>query len=181
MPRLDVRVKTKLSAKIFFKNGKEGTTIQESIIISELSLRGALLDNLCHEPKDIIGIKPRFQRINNIDLIGEVVRIIDRKIAVKFLSQDMYTKARLWEWIRSHLVNTNICNYCNHQNNNAAEYCESCNLFINFDDKTYLEKHDRRTFTARLHDRAVNFNSEERQKVLDFMDTLQISERCGNL
>lgn len=167
MPRLDVRVKTKLPARLFFKNRKESTTIQESIIISELSLCGALLDTLSHEPKDIIGIKPKFHTINDLNLIGEVVRKIDKKIAVKFLPQDMYTKVRLWEWVRSHLVNTTICHYCNHQNNSAAEHCENCKLFINFDDKTYLEKHDTGTFTARLHDRAVNFNSEQRQKVLD--------------
>ncbi|MDR4497546.1 MAG: sigma-54 factor interaction domain-containing protein [Candidatus Scalindua sp.] len=174
MSRLDIRAKTRLPAKVSYHDDSNS---EEQVIIAELSLCGARIINLSYEGKDIITIKPRLPKCDEIGVRGEIVRKCDGGVATRFYFSDTSVKKKLWEYIKDNLSQSAFCPYCNHRISNGAEYCINCNFFLNYHDTAYLVKHDRETFVARLINRSHRLNVEQMRVLLNFMDTNLLREK----
>ena len=179
MPRLDARVKTKLPATLL--NHNDGSNYEKDTVISELSLSGALIDTPCHGLKDIVTIKPELAEFNETGLKSEVTRKYDGKVAVIFHYSHNHTKATLWNYIKEHLTNTNVCPYCNCVNNIGVLYCSKCKWLLNFNDMNYLDKHTKETFVAKIQNLSDRLTAGQMQRIMNFMDNGMIEKNEGPL
>ncbi len=165
MPRLDVRVKTELPAKAIC-NKKTS-----SVIISEFSLSGALVNGLNSKHTGIITIKPEFGANKNIALTGEIIRKNNGTTIIEFYHPDRYAGVRAWQYIKQHLSLTEECPYCNNKNSLGADHCGSCGWLLDFNDIDYLDKHNREIFVPKILRRACSLDPDQMHTVINFMDT----------
>jgi len=177
MRRLDVRIKTKLEAKVTYISREE--RVEELVTIKELSLSGALVFGLTSELNELFSIKPILPDLGEAELLGKIVRPGRGGVAIRLFYSDKQTMLGLWKYIKRNLVLTDRCPYCNCADDSREGSCEKCNLYLNFQNEHYLDRHIENTFAARLQIRLSRLNLEHLQKIIHFVDSkiLKIQHR----
>ena len=177
MRRLDVRIKTKIEAKVTYISREE--RVEELVTIKELSLSGALVFGLTSELNELFSIKPVLPDLGEAELLGKIVRPSRGGVAIRLFYSDKQTMLGLWKYIKRNLQLTDRCPYCNCANDSREGSCEKCNLYLNFQNENYLDRHIENTFAARLQIRLSRLNLEHLQKIIQFVDSkiLKIQHR----
>ncbi len=167
MPRLDVRVRTQLPAKAFCSN--EAT----NILITELSLSGALTHGLDHGHEGIFTIRPELAGYGDVHFTGELLRQVNGSSIFKLYISDRKAKSALWQYIKKHLSlsNSGGCPYCGNANHSGGRHCGNCGWFLGFHDKDYLDRHERERPSAGLPDPTGAIQTEYFKGVMNVMDT----------
>jgi transcriptional regulator with PAS, ATPase and Fis domain len=166
MTRLDVRVKTELP--VWINHYKLDT--EKAANASELSLSGLLIDGWTNKIHDTCLIKLVIPKSNEVELVGEIIRINNSGLAARFYLPERETMVRLWEFIGGRINHLNGCPYCTHVNKPYSGYCEKCGWYLNFKDREYLDKHMKETFLQRITSRIGSLNSEHLFRVLNLID-----------
>ncbi len=169
MSRLDVRVKTRLPASVYFLSGVDQR--EETVTVNELSLSGALIEGLSFEIKEPITISPKFPNLGKIELFAEVVRANNSRAAVRFYYPDRTIIPMLWDYLLEALSSQEGCPYCGHNNGAGGKSCGKCGNYLDFKDAAYLDRHFVNTFTARIKGRQNRLESEHLQRIISFIDT----------
>ena len=177
MGRLDVRVKTRLDARVSYISRDE--KIEEKVIIKELSLSGALVFGLSTELGELFTIRPVLPGTGEIELMGKIVRRSRGGTAIRLFCSDKEDMQALWGHIRKCMEPSDVCPYCNHPDPSREGCCVKCNMYLNFSNGSYLERHIENTFAQRLHIRLSRLNLEHIQKIIQFVDSklLKIQHR----
>jgi transcriptional regulator with PAS, ATPase and Fis domain len=177
MGRLDVRVKTKLEATVDYISRKERR--EEAVLITELSLSGALVYGMSTELHELFTIRPVLPASGELELLGRIVRRGRGGTAIRLFYSDKNTMQALWEHIKGNLEIGGSCPYCGHPENPGEGCCDKCNLYLNFRNENYLERHIENTFAQRLNIRLSRLNLEHFQKIIQFVDSrfLKIQHR----
>jgi transcriptional regulator with PAS, ATPase and Fis domain len=169
MRRLDVRIKTRLEAKVTYIARED--IVEEIVTIKELSLSGALVFGLTTELNELFSIKPVLADLGEAELLGKIVRPSRGGVAIRLFYSDKQTMLGLWKYIKKNLQLTDRCPYCNCANDSREGSCDNCNLYLNFQNENYLERHVENTFAQRLHIRLSRLNLEHIQKIIQFVDS----------
>lgn len=168
MGRLDVRVRTKLQARVVYNS--RDITYQETVIIEELSLSGALVMGLSTELSELFTVRAALPGTGEIELLGKVIRPGRERSPIRLFFSDKNTMQTLWDHIRSKLTLSDTCPYCGYKEPRAWR-CEKCNMYLNVTNEDYLERHIENTFAQRLHNRLSKLNLEHIQKIIQFVDS----------
>jgi transcriptional regulator with GAF, ATPase, and Fis domain len=177
MGRLDVRVKTKLDARVSYISRDE--KIEEFVTIKELSLSGALVFGLSTELGELFTIRPTLPGVGEMELLGKIVRRSRGGTAIRLFCSDKGAMQALWDHIRKRMEPSDVCPYCDHPDPSMEGCCVKCNMYLNFRNENYLERHIENTFAQRLHIRLSRLNLEHIQKIIQFVDSkfLKIQHR----
>ncbi len=173
MPRLDVRVKTRLSARAFCN--KKGI----NILITELSLSGAMIRGLYDGHRGLFTIETDLAGYGNVHFTGGLVRQVNGSSVIKLYIPDRTSKSALWQYIKKHLPSSDSggCPYCGNTNHSGGRHCDRCGWFFDFHDKNYLDRHERDIFSAGLPGRSGTTHMECFQGVMNAMDTEVLEHR----
>jgi DNA-binding NtrC family response regulator len=166
MPRIDIRIKTRLPAKYVYRSA-DGPR-EESVLIKELSLSSGLLTGFNHVPDHPFVIIMKLPNAE-VELVGEPVRVRQGQVAVRFYCPSKATAHLLWDYIKAY-VQIEVCPYCGAKNEALADNCAACGLCLNINDATYLHSHIKSSFLARIQSRFDRMNGELLQKVLSLID-----------
>jgi transcriptional regulator with PAS, ATPase and Fis domain len=177
MGRLDVRVKTRLEATVIYISRQDQR--EESVSIRELSLSGALVFGMTTELHELFTVKPVLPGVGELELLGKIVRRSRGGTAIRLFYSDKNTMEALWDYIKKNLEVGDSCPYCGHPENPGEGCCDKCNLYLNFRNENYLERHIENTFAQRLNIRLSRLNLEHIQKIIQFVDSrfLKIQHR----
>ncbi|MBJ6799214.1 sigma-54 interaction domain-containing protein [Geomonas propionica] len=147
--------------------------------ISELSLSGALVNGLSTQLGELFAIRPTIPGRGKVELLARLVRQAENGAAIRLFYSDQDTMQALWEHIKGNLLQTDTCPYCDHPDDSRDGSCDKCNLYLNFSNKNYLERHIENTFAQRLNIRLSRLNLEHIQKIIHFVDSklLKIQHR----
>lgn len=166
MPRIDIRIKTRLPAKYIYRTA-EGPR-EERVLIRELSLSSGLLTGFNHVPDHPFVIILKLPTAE-VELVGEPVRVRQGQVAVRFYCANKATAHLLWDYIKAY-VQIEVCPYCGANNEALADNCAACGLCLNINDATYLHSHLKSSFLTRIQSRFDRMNGELLQKVLSVID-----------
>lgn len=170
MARIDVRIRTGLPAKAVYATNRE--TREEPVTIRELSLTGALVEQLQGEPRDFFTLFAQLPPFGKVELHGDLVRKNGRQgAAVRLYYSDRQTSATLWHYIREHLPSSSNCPYCGSPLTAKNGHCRQCGLYLEFGDQAYLDEHLRETLPARVESRLKKISPEHCHKLLKTIDT----------
>lgn len=171
MPRIDARIKTSLPAKAFQQSSSNKK--EALLTIKELSLSGALIDcpNIPKDKNGIFTIKTNLPHFGKVELHSDVIRVNGQKTAVRFYYSEKNTLWALWEHIKKKLHTEGQCPYCGYGNSSKKDYCLNCGGYLDFDDDSYLDKHLKETFPARIQTRANRLNIEHFYRIIRFIDS----------
>ncbi|MDO3378959.1 sigma-54 interaction domain-containing protein [Geoalkalibacter halelectricus] len=171
MPRLDVRIKTNLRARAVYATGPEQR--EEVVTIRELSLNGALVDQLRGHPDQTLTLLTELSPARQIRLQGDLVRRSGTKgSAVHFYYSDRNTTSALWHYISAQLQqqSTSHCPYCGNEGNAAEGQCGQCRQSLAFQDADYLDVHLLETLAARIQSRIPKLNADHCHKIIKYID-----------
>jgi two-component system, NtrC family, response regulator len=176
MGRLDVRVRTKLQARVEYNSRDKKA--EETVTITEISLSGALVSDLSTELTELFTVRATLPGTGEIELQSKIVRPARGGTSIRLFFSDGNTMQALWGHIRSRLTPDDDCPYCGHKEPKAWR-CEKCNMYLNFTSEDYLERHVENTFAQRLHIRLSRLKLEHIQKIIQFVDSriLKIQHR----
>ncbi len=179
MPRLHARIDTRLSARCFYNNN--GITIEENVILSRISLGGALIERLRRYKSDtMVVIKPERSGLTDVELIGETVGRQHESVAVQFYYYDIYGRRKLWDYIKRHVLPSNVCPYCGKVIHvPSQQYCTNCGWLLDYSDEEYLLKHDRETLALRLQNCTEALTVEQFGRMVNCIDSELLKDKDG--
>jgi DNA-binding NtrC family response regulator len=168
MPRIDIRIKTELSARCIYRTAAGPR--EEKVLIRELSLSSGVVTGFSRLPDHPFVIIIMLPQDRELELVGEPVRVGEGQAAVRFYCPSKTTACTLWEYIKPY-VRIELCPYCGADNAGTGDYCPSCGLCLNINDAAYLHSHIRASFLARIQTRFDRMDGELLQRVLSLIDT----------
>jgi DNA-binding NtrC family response regulator len=168
MPRLDIRLKTDLSATTVCGTGPERT--EEKVRCKELSLSGCLLVGLKTEPQSIFALSLVLPVQGRIELAAELVKTSRNCAVVRFFFPNRQALSSLWGYMRRQAVELDICPYCGKGLDGARDTCTVCGQYLRFTENSYLDQHLQATFPDRIKDRLTKLDPSFLQQVIAFMD-----------
>ncbi|HAK59199.1 MAG TPA: sigma-54-dependent Fis family transcriptional regulator [Nitrospiraceae bacterium] len=168
-----------MSARCFYNNN--GNTHEENVILSRVSLGGALIEGLRHYTSDtMVVIKPERSGLTDVELIGEIIGRQHGGVAVQFYYYDIHGRRKLWDYIKRHVVPSNVCPYCGKKiHAPSPQYCPNCRWLLDLSDDEYLLKHDRETFAARLQNRTEALTNEQLGRIVNCIDSELLKDKSG--
>ncbi len=101
MGRLDVRVRTKLHAKVIYISRDE--KVEEPVFINEISLSSAVVTGLSTELKELFTLRTQLPDAGELELLGKYVRRAGSRTAIRIFCSDKNTLQQLWGHIRKNL------------------------------------------------------------------------------
>ena len=169
MSRLDIRSDVDLPVKIALKNCN--VTEEEKGRFSNLCLNGGLIEcSKTYPEKGVVSLKSELTQNSKLEILGEVLRVEDNKIAIRFCNIRKDEKTNLWNYLKDHLTNIDTCPYCRSENISNAKECDTCGLSLDFDSPQYLSKHERWSFLKRLAMQSEFFSVDDIIRIHNFVD-----------
>jgi len=169
MPRLDIRLKTNLSATAVHGAGQE--RIEEKVRCKELSLSGGLLVGLTAAPRSIFALSLTLPAQGRIELAAEPIRRSQNSTVVRFFFPKRQVLASFWGYLKGQAVEQGTCPYCGKMLDGAGDTCSICGQCLLFTDKSYLDRHLMETFHGRIQDRLTKLDPSFLQRVIALMDS----------
>jgi hypothetical protein len=168
MSRLDIRFNVDLPVNISLDNN--GTT-KEKARFSNLSLGGGLIESdKFHPCKGVVNMKCGLPEYGKLETVGEVLRVEENGIAIRFLNNSKEEKTKLWNYLKNQVADISTCPYCRSENINKLPKCDTCGLSLDFDSPRYLTKHEKWSFLKRLAMKSEFFSADDILRIHNFVD-----------
>lgn len=168
MPRLDIRLKTNLTATAVHGAGPE--RVEEKVHCKELSLSGGLLTGLTAAPRSIFALNLVLPAQGRIELAAEPIRKCQNTTVVRFFFPKCQALSSFWSYLKEQTIERGTCPYCGKTLVGARDVCTICGQCLLFSDKSYLNRHLMETFTGRVRDRLSKLDSNFLQRIIALMD-----------
>ena len=170
MSRLDIRFDVDLPVDISLDNNG-GATTEEKARFSGLSLGGGLIESDKAYPyKGVVNMKCSLPEYGKLEVDGEVLRVEEKGIAIRFLNYRKEEKIKLWSYLKHHVTNISTCPYCRSENIEKLSKCDACGLSLDFESPRYLSKHEKWSFLMRLAIKSEFFSADDILRIHNFVD-----------
>jgi transcriptional regulator with GAF, ATPase, and Fis domain len=168
MPRLDIRLKTNLTAIAIHGAGPD--RIEERVRCKELSLSGGLLSGLTAEPQKTFTLSITFPQ-SRIELAAEQIKRCQNSSVVRFFFPKRQALSSLWSYLKGQAIVQGTCPYCGKALVRASDACGNCGQCLLFTDKSYLDRHLLETLNERILGRLAKLDPSFLQRVIALMDS----------
>ena len=172
MPRIDVRIKTDLAAKVVLLHNSK--CIEKIARLKELSLSGGLLTGFEAAPKAQFSISLKLPSMVQAEFVGEMVKQCQCGSVVRFFFPDKLALAALWDYLRRtalDLIKQGVCPYCDKGLGAKADFCSACGQSLTFMNDDYLDKHLLATFSERIKVRLNMLDADFVERLIALMDS----------
>jgi hypothetical protein len=170
MSRLDIRFNVDLPVNISLDNNGGATTVEKARF-SNLSLGGGLIESGKAPPfKGVVNMKCGLPEYGKIEVFGEVLRVDEKGIAIRFLNHRKEEKIKLWSYLKDHVSDISTCPYCRSENIKKLSKCDACGLRLDFESPRYLSKHEKWSFLKRLAMKSEFFSADDILRIHNFVD-----------
>ena len=169
MSRLDIRFDVDLPVNIFLDD-KYGAT-SEKARFSNLCLGGGLIESDKTDTyKGMVNMKCNLPEYGKLEVVGEVLRVDEKGVAIRFLNYRKDEKIRLWSYLKDHVTAISTCPYCRTENIKKLSKCDSCGLRLDFDSSRYLSMHEKWAFLKRLAIKSEFLSADDILRIYNFVD-----------
>ncbi len=169
MSRLDIRFDVDLPVNIF-SDDNNGATTGEKARFSNLSLGGGLIESDKAHHNGVVNMKCSLPEYGKLQVVGEVLRVEEKGIAIRFLNNRKEEKIKLWKYLKEHMTDISTCPYCRSENIEKLSKCDACGLSLDFESTRYLSKHEKWSFLKKLAIKSEFFSADDILRIHNFVD-----------
>jgi len=172
MPRIDVRIKCDLVAKVVLLHNSE--CIEKMARFKELSLSGGLLSGFDAPAKAQFSVSLNLPSQIRAEFVGEMVKQCQGCSLVRFFFPDKLALHALWDYLRItalDLIQQGYCPYCDQALDAKGDFCSSCGQSLTFMHDDYLDKHLLATFSERIQVRLNKLDADFVERLIALMDS----------
>lgn len=170
MSRLDIRCRVNLPANVSM-HSQSGAVAWEKARFSSLSLGGGLLETgTSHPGGSVVDIECMLPRHGTLKMTGQVLRREAGGIAVRFLPVKRENKAKLWNYLRTHISDLTTCPFCRSKILENQNECATCGMSLEFDSPRYVSIHEKWSFIKRLAMKSEFLSVDDISRINDFID-----------
>ncbi|MBU5612464.1 sigma-54 interaction domain-containing protein [Geomonas azotofigens] len=180
MPRMDIRIKTRLSGRAVYFSGKR--RVEEAVVVNELSLSSAMVSGMGPISEEGCTLNINLPPHTRVELPAHPLRSSHKSTVFRLYFPEKQAYDAIWSFLRKQTPVNGSCPYCGGELQNDRTLCGACRTPLDVMDSGYLERHLHATFLARLESRLSRCDGGLLLRLLTTVDQSIIgaSPGCGN-
>ncbi|MBJ6751077.1 sigma-54 interaction domain-containing protein [Geomonas anaerohicana] len=151
MPRMDIRVKTRLSGRAVHFSGKR--RVEEAVVVNELSLSSAMVSGMGPISDETCTLNISLSPRTRVELPAQPLRSSLKSTVFRLYFPERQAYDAVWSFLRQQAPVNGRCPYCGGELQADCTLCGSCRGPVDVLDSGYLERHLHATLLARLETR----------------------------